>query len=56
MNEWIKNATMVGENTFDISNYLLLKPNNPLEHLPVDDIILKFRSWVIFRQYTLQEE
>jgi len=38
--------TMVGKNTFDILNCLLIKLHNPLEHLPVDENILKFRSCI----------
>jgi hypothetical protein len=44
----------VGKNTFDISNNLLIKLHNHLDHLPVDEIILKFRSCIIVRQYTFQ--
>jgi hypothetical protein len=45
---------MVGKNNFDISNNLLIKLHNPLDHLPVDENNLKFRSCIIVRQYTLQ--
>ena len=46
--------SMVGKNTFDISNNLLIKLHNPVDHLPADENILKFRSCIIVRQYTLQ--
>jgi hypothetical protein len=46
--------TMVGKNTFDISNNLFIKFHNPLDHLPVDENILRFRNCIIFRQYKLQ--
>jgi len=41
--------TMVGKNNFEISNCLLIKLHNPLDHLPVDENILKFRSGIIVK-------
>ena len=38
-------------NLFDILNYKFSKFYNPSEHLVVDEVIVKFKGRVIFRQY-----
>lgn len=41
---------MEDENTFDILHDLFAKIYNLLEHVVIDELILKFKGQVIFRQ------
>jgi hypothetical protein len=40
---------------FDTLNQAYAKFYNPSDHLAVDEVIVKFEGWVIFRQYILKE-
>jgi hypothetical protein len=40
---------------FDTLDDLFAKFDNPLVHVAVDGVILKFRHWVVFRHHMLQK-